>query len=71
MFLILGAGPAGCAAATVLARAGRDVLLVDALPEPAAAIGESLLPFGTRVLDAMGVDDRRRGRSKYGCKKPK
>ncbi|MCP4809592.1 MAG: NAD(P)-binding protein [Proteobacteria bacterium] len=56
MFLILGAGPAGCAAATVLARAGRDVLLVDALPEPAAAIGESLLPFGTRVLDAMGVD---------------
>ena len=23
------------------------------------------------TLDAMGVDDRRRGRSKYGCKKPK
>jgi len=23
------------------------------------------------TLDSMGVDDRRRGRSKYGCKKPK
>ena len=23
------------------------------------------------TLDAMGVDDRRRGRSKYGCKRPK
>lgn len=56
MHVILGAGPSGCAAATVLARAGRDVLLVDALAEPAAAIGESLLPFGNRVLELMGVD---------------
>lgn len=56
MILILGAGPAGCAAATVLARAGRDVLMVDALAQPAAAIGESLLPFGNRVLELMGVD---------------
>ena len=23
------------------------------------------------TLDTMGVDDRKRGRSKYGCKKPK
>jgi small subunit ribosomal protein S12 len=23
------------------------------------------------TLDSMGVDDRRRGRSKYGCKRPK
>ncbi len=53
--LILGAGPAGCAVATPLARAGRDVLIVDALAQPAAAIGESLLPFGARVIELMGV----------------
>ena len=29
--------------------------MVDALAQPAAAIGESLLPFGTRVLELMGV----------------
>ncbi len=53
--LILGAGPAGCAVAIPLARAGRRVLMVDALETPAAVIGESLLPFGSRVLELMGV----------------
>ncbi len=53
--VVLGGGPSGCAVATVLARAGRDVLIVDRLRAPAAAVGESLLPFGTRVLEEMGV----------------
>ena len=53
--LVLGAGPAGCAVSTVLARAGWPVTMVDAREEPVAAVGESLLPFGNRVLEHMGV----------------
>jgi flavin-dependent dehydrogenase len=53
--VVLGAGPTGCTAATLLARAGHDVLVVDPDPEPRKVVGESLLPAGNRVLELLGV----------------
>ncbi|QYY36232.1 tryptophan 7-halogenase [Ruficoccus sp. ZRK36] len=55
--LVIGAGPAGTAAATLLAQAGRRVLIVDKAPFPRFHIGESLIPAANRVLRKMGVWD--------------
>jgi flavin-dependent dehydrogenase len=54
--VILGAGPCGSTLGTLLARAGVDVLTVDANPHAVSVVGESLLPFGNRVLELLGVD---------------
>lgn len=56
--LIIGAGPAGSAAAILLARAGRDVLLVDRcrFPRPKPC-GEYYNPDCTRLLGELGVLD--------------
>ena len=54
--LVVGGGPAGSAAALVLAREGWDVVLVEA--EPAAfRIGESLPPAARPLLRDLGVLD--------------
>ena len=53
--VVMGAGPVGCTLATLLARAGRDVLLIERNEVPPATVGESLLPFGNRVLERMGI----------------
>ncbi len=55
--LIAGGGPGGAAAALVLARAGRRVLLVDATPpDPARLqIGESLPPAARPLLRDLGL----------------
>jgi flavin-dependent dehydrogenase len=53
--VVLGAGPAGCAAATALARRGRRVLLLDRDPAPRFKIGESLLPWNTPIFEELGV----------------
>jgi len=53
--LVLGAGPAGTAAATVLASAGRDVVLVDRGPVERYSVGESLIPFCWDALERLGV----------------
>jgi flavin-dependent dehydrogenase len=53
--VVLGAGPAGCASATALARRGRSVLLLDRDPEPRFKIGESLLPWNTPILEELGL----------------
>ncbi len=55
-FVVLGAGPAGSATATFLARAGRDVTLIDADAAPRVAVGESLLPQAGEILTELGVD---------------
>ncbi|MEQ1508495.1 MAG: FAD-dependent oxidoreductase, partial [Myxococcota bacterium] len=52
---ICGAGPTGSALAALLAKAGRDVVLIDRQPTPGFSVGESLLPFGNRVLEKIGV----------------
>ncbi len=56
--VVLGAGPAGCAAATALARRGRSVVVLDRDPEPRFKIGESLLPRNVPILEELGVLDK-------------
>jgi flavin-dependent dehydrogenase len=53
---IIGAGPTGCTIATWLARAGRDVLLLERTEIPRIAVGESLIPACVPVLLELGVD---------------
>ena len=53
--LVIGGGPAGSTAATLLAEAGRDVLLVEKSAHPRFHIGESLLPRNAAVLERLGM----------------
>lgn len=52
---IVGAGPAGCCLATLCARRGHQVTVFEAHEEPRPVVGESLLPFGNRVLSLLGM----------------
>lgn len=52
--VVAGGGPAGAAAALVLARAGHEVLLAEAAPE-AFKVGESLPPAARPLLRDLGV----------------
>jgi flavin-dependent dehydrogenase len=58
--LIIGAGPAGTAAATILAEHGRSVLVLEREKFPRYHIGESLLPFTFYPLQRLGLLDRMR-----------
>ncbi len=56
--LVVGAGPAGSAAAQWLARAGRDVLLIDQHAFPRDKVcGDGLIADALRALDRLGVKD--------------
>lgn len=52
---IIGGGPAGSTAATLLARAGRRVIVFEREKFPRFHIGESLLPFSVQAFDRLGV----------------
>src|SRR3954470_2961008 len=58
--LIIGAGPAGTAAATILAEHGRSVLVLEREKFPRYHVGESLLPFTFYPLQRLGLIDRMR-----------
>src|SRR5947207_14088530 len=58
--LIIGAGPAGSAAAAVLAEKGRRVLVLEREKFPRYHIGESLLPFTFYPLERLGLIDKMR-----------
>jgi flavin-dependent dehydrogenase len=58
--LIIGAGPAGAAAATVLAEKGRRVIVLEREKFPRYHIGESLLPFTYYPLERLGLIERMR-----------
>lgn len=53
--LVIGGGPAGCAAATLLAQKGWKVTLLEKDHHPRFHIGESLLPMNIPILQRLGV----------------
>src|SRR6059058_387729 len=55
---IIGGGPAGSTAATLLACAGRRVLVLERDKFPRFHIGESLLPFSMQTFDRLGVREK-------------
>ena len=53
--LVIGGGPAGSTAATLLARRGRMVTMLEKARHPRFHIGESLLPMNMPILERLGV----------------
>src|SRR5262249_54380957 len=58
--LLIGAGPAGTAAAALLAEYGHRVLLVEREKFPRYHVGESLLPFTFQPLQRLGLIEQMR-----------
>lgn len=56
--LVVGGGPAGSTTATLLARQGLEVVLMDREKGPRYHIGESLLPSCLKVFDLLGIRER-------------
>ena len=52
---IIGGGPAGSTAATLLARAGRRVIVIERETFPRFHIGESLLPYSMPTFERLGL----------------
>ena len=53
--IVIGGGPAGSTAATMLARKGRRVLLLERDRFPREHVGESLLPASMPLFEELGV----------------
>jgi FAD-dependent halogenase len=53
--VVAGGGPAGASAATILAKAGHRVLVLEKERFPRFHVGESLLPAGWELWDRLGV----------------
>jgi len=56
--IVIGGGPAGSTAATLLAHRGFSVLLLEREKFPRFQIGESLLPYNNDLFDRLGVTDQ-------------
>lgn len=54
--VVVGGGPAGSTAATLLAQYGHTVLLLESGKHPRFHIGESMLPFSEPVIKRLGID---------------
>jgi flavin-dependent dehydrogenase len=55
---IIGGGPAGSTAATLLALAGRRVIVFEREKFPRFHIGESLLPFSMKTFNRLGLQEK-------------
>jgi 2-polyprenyl-6-methoxyphenol hydroxylase-like FAD-dependent oxidoreductase len=53
--IILGGGPAGCAAAIAATRAGRQVIVLERAPRAMATFGETLAPEGAAAMQDLGL----------------
>jgi flavin-dependent dehydrogenase len=56
--LVIGGGPAGSSAATHLAQAGIDVVLLERAVFPRNQVGESLIPHIWKFTDMLGVSEK-------------
>jgi flavin-dependent dehydrogenase len=56
--IVLGGGPAGCAAAALVAKEGFSTLLVEREQHPRAHVGESLMPETYWTFERLGVLDQ-------------
>lgn len=65
--IVLGAGPAGCAAATLVAKEGYSTLLVERERFPREHVGESLMPETFWIFEKLGVLGKL-GASRYAKK---
>ena len=59
--VVIGGGPAGSTIATLLARKGWQVTMLEKERHPRFHIGESLLPMNMPILERLGVLDQVRG----------
>ncbi|WP_415878088.1 NAD(P)/FAD-dependent oxidoreductase [Methylomonas sp. TEB] len=64
---VVGGGPAGSTAATLLAQYGHKVLLLESGRHPRFHIGESMLPFSEPVVQRLGIDWSAGNLSKSGA----
>src|SRR5271167_2011546 len=53
--LVMGGGPAGSTASTLLSRMGRKVIALEKAHHPRFHIGESLLPMNLPLFERLGV----------------
>src|SRR4051812_27516010 len=56
--IVIGGGPAGTTSATLLARSGVSVMLLERAKFPRFQIGESLLPYNNGLFARLGVADK-------------
>jgi flavin-dependent dehydrogenase len=59
--IVIGCGPAGAAAAAILASKGRRVLVLEKEKFPRYHIGESLIPYTYFPLQRLGLIDKMKG----------
>ncbi|MFV0417075.1 MAG: NAD(P)/FAD-dependent oxidoreductase [Chthoniobacterales bacterium] len=56
--IVIGGGPAGSTVANLLAKSGKQILLLEKERFPRFHIGESLLPYNQTIFEELGVLER-------------